>query len=80
MCCCQQQGEGHRCPAAWALLATAQQASRQRRHPEVRALRRASTQHLQAAGLLSLAGVAWPDRCTITMADDPRCLACTSAS
>jgi hypothetical protein len=79
-CCCHNQAEGHRCPAAWELIAAAQQAYRQRRQPEVLALRRAYTQHLQAAGLLSLAGEAWPDRCTITSAEDPRCPACASAS
>ena len=57
MCCCHNQGEGHRCPGAWALIAAAQQAYRQRRQPEVLALRRAYTQHLQAVGLLSLAGL-----------------------
>ena len=56
-CCCHHQDEGHRCPDAWALMTEAQQAYQQRRQPVVLALRRASTQHLQAAGLLSLAGL-----------------------
>jgi hypothetical protein len=80
MCCCHNEGEGHRCPGAWELITAAQQASRQRRLPEVRALRQAYNQHLREAGLLSAAGEAWPDRCTITIADDPRCPACASAS
>jgi hypothetical protein len=79
-CCCHQQGEGHRCPTAWELITAAQHAYRQRQQPEVLAFRRAYTQHLQAAGLLSLAGEAWPDRCTITRVDDPRCPACVNAS
>jgi hypothetical protein len=80
MCCCHNKGEGHRCHDAWELIAAAQQAYGQRQQMEVLALRRAYTQHLQAAGLLSAAGEAWPDRCTITRADDPRCPACAHAS
>ena len=76
MCCCTNQGEGHRCPAAWKVIHAAQQARMQQRYDLINSLRQRYTTHLRTAGVLSAAGTSWPDHCQITMADDPRCPAC----
>ena len=75
-CCCTNEGAGHRCPAAWQLITTAVQARQARQALVLDEARMHYTTHLYQAGLLSYGSSAWPETCTATRADDPRCPQC----
>ena len=76
-CCCTNAGDGHRCTHAWSLIILAKSSALARDWPQRKAVRSAYSTHLIDAQLHPPGTDAWPDLCTITMADDPRCPQCS---
>jgi len=75
-CCCTNDGEGHRCTHAWSLIILARSAKLARNKPQLDEARADYTTHLFTAGVIRYGISAWPDTCTETMANDPRCSQC----